>query len=111
MRDLTFPFNINPHLPHRQYVYAHEIHDKLRNYVLHHFPQFTDANKEEISNLSIDDLFDVIADDKLNAHTEESVWEYCLRWIQCDEKNRFQYTRTLLQGIRLGLMDPNVRLM
>lgn len=102
---------ILPPLLPRRYVYAHEIQNKLRNYVLHNFHQFTDVNREEISNLSIDDLFDVIADDKLNVQTEESVWEYCLRWIQFDEKNRVQYIRKLLQGIRLGLMDSNVRLM
>lgn len=95
----------------RRYVYAHEIQNKLRNYVLHNFHQFTGVNKEEILNLSIDDLFDVIADDKLNVQNEESVWEHCVRWIQFDEKNRVQYTQKLLQGIRLALMDPNVGLM
>lgn len=91
----------------RKYIYAHWVQDHLRNYILHNFHRIIEIN-EEIFNLSNIDLFDLIADDTLNVKTEKIVWEFCLRWIEHNEYNRIQYTKKLLEGIRLGLMDANV---
>lgn len=91
----------------RKYIFKHKVQGQLRNYILYNFIRIIEINKE-IFDLPCDDLYDLITDDILNVHAEETVWEFCLRWIEYDEQNRMQFTMKLLQGIRFGLMNLNV---
>lgn len=60
-------------------------------------------------SLSCEDLLDIINDDALNTKNEEPIWEFCLRWIDFDEKNRRESVPLLLGGVRLGLLGLNVK--
>lgn len=91
----------------RKSLYKHEVHRIIRDFILKHFIEITKDN-DDIINLQIEDLLDIINDDALNAKNEEPIWEFCVRWIEFDEKNRFEYVPQILEGIRLGLINQDV---
>lgn len=89
-------------------MFKHEIQRKVREYVLYNFLEIVAINNEMLS-LSCEDLLDIINDDALNTKNEEPIWEFCLRWIDFDEKNRRESVPLLLGGVRLGLLGLNVK--
>lgn len=91
----------------RKYLYNHEIQSELREYILRNFIEIIKLN-EDVVYLSCADLLDIISDDALNTKHEHTIWEFCLRWIEFDEKNRTQNVPSLLEGVRLGLMNQDV---
>lgn len=92
----------------RKCLYKHRVQREIRVYILRNFIEITKMN-EDIIYLSCADLLDLISDDALNAKNEQPIWEFCLRWIEFDEKNRIQNVPSLLEGVRLGLMNQDVR--
>lgn len=91
----------------RKCVYKHDIHRIIREFILRNFIEITNDN-EDVLRLSSDDLVDIINEDALNAKNEEPIWEFCLRWIEFDEKNRFEHVTRLLESVRLGLINQDV---
>lgn len=92
----------------RKCLFKHEVQRDIRQYILRNFIEITKLN-EDIIYLSCADLLDLISDDALNAKNEQPIWEFCLRWIEFDEKNRIENVPSLLEGVRLGLMNQDVR--
>lgn len=88
-------------------MYKHDIQRKIRDYILCNFLEIAVTN-EEMLRLSCEDLLLLIRDDALNTKTEKPIWEFCLRWIEFDKKNRLQSIPSLLEGVRLGLLDKIV---
>lgn len=84
-----------------------KIHRQIREYILRNFTVIAVCNTD-ILGLSCEDLLDLISDDMLNTKSEEPIWEFCLRWIEFDEKNRSQSIPLLLNGVRLGLLTQQV---
>lgn len=101
-------FSFSPSFIFRKYLYKHEIQRTIRGYILCNFIEISKHN-DKLLTLSIEELVDLINDDALNAKNEEPIWEFCLRWIEFDEKNRPASVPKLLESIRLGLMNKNVR--
>lgn len=92
----------------RKCLYKHDIQRKTRTFVLRNFVDVTKLNTD-IMELPCDELVDLLMDDGLNSKSEEPIWEFCLRWIEFDERNRKQYVPRLLENIRLGLLKRDVR--
>lgn len=88
-------------------MYRHEIRKKVREYILSKFLEIIAVNEDMLS-LPCDELLDIINDDALNTKTEAPIWEFCLKWIGFDVKNRIQSLPLLLRSVRLGLLDKNV---
>lgn len=113
LSEIDFPAgnnseNPNLHLFHfRKYLYKHTIQRDIRDYILRNFIEITKVN-EDIMRLSLADLVDLLSDDALNANNEQSIWEFCLRWIEFDEKSRIGNVPSLLECVRLGLMNQDV---
>lgn len=100
---------ISHFFPCRKILHSHNIHRTIRRFLLKHFTEIG-ARNEDILSVSIEDITELIRDDALNVDREELVWEFCVRWIEHDEQNRFQHIPVLLESIRLGLIDKDVRL-
>lgn len=64
-------------------------------------PQFVKLPAEEVRAL--------LAEDELNARTEEAVWDAALRWVQHDPTTRRHHLVGLMANIRLGLLDTQVQ--
>lgn len=93
---------------HRKFLYRHKIQKTVRAYVLGHFLEIITSN-EELLRLPCEELLDIINDDALNTKSEAPIWEFCIKWIQFDEKHRLQSIPVLLSSVRLGLLDKNVK--
>lgn len=76
--------------------------------MLRHFVEVA-RESQEILTLNLSEFYEIIADDMLNTKDEAPVWECCLRWIEHSPDMRKQHITKLLGGIRLGLLDLEVR--
>ncbi|KDR11663.1 kelch-like protein 10 [Zootermopsis nevadensis] len=81
-----------------------DLETHARRFVLRHFVQLS-QQKEEMLELSAEELQAIIESEELNVKDEKVVWEFILRWINHDPGNRKGHIVDLLKGVRLGLLD------
>lgn len=84
--------------------FCNKLANEAEIYLLRHFPEVA-VESQEILNISLDDFKCITNHDELNVKSEETVWEAVLRWIDFDPENRKQHIVTLMQTIRLGLLE------
>lgn len=84
-----------------------ELDEHIKTYILRHFLQII-RNNDKLLEVSFENFYEIVNDDRLNVKAEEPVWEYCLRWIDYDSEHRKQHIVQLLLAIRLGLMGLEV---
>lgn len=73
-------------------------------YLLRNFTEVS-VQSEELLQLKLEDFKFIVSHDDLNVKSEETVWEAILRWIDYDPENRKKHIVTLMQTIRLGLLE------
>lgn len=84
-----------------------KLDEHIKTYILRHFSHII-QNYDKLLDVSFENFYEIVNDDRLNVKAEEPVWECCLRWIDHDSENRKQHIVKLLLAIRLGLMDLDV---
>lgn len=85
----------------------HDLPNISKQYILQHFVEVA-AKSTQIVKMDLEDFYEIISNDKLNAKSEETVWGCCLRWVDFDRINRIKDITTLMGGVRLGLLNSNV---
>lgn len=86
----------------RQY-FCHDLEEKGRKYIRHHFKEVMQYNSDFV-NLTDDELFDILSDDELNAKSEGLVFEAIKLWVEFDKESRKKNLAKLLSCVRLGLL-------
>ncbi|XP_076820852.1 kelch-like protein 10 [Clavelina lepadiformis] len=92
----------------RQYArsyYCMRLVEASTRYILHHFEEVSQLSEEYLF-LPITDVEQIIRDDRLNVHGEESVCEAIFRWVIHDRRVRLKHLTGLLKCVRLGLLEP-----
>lgn len=90
-----------------QFARSHFCQDLAKQaevYLLRNFNEVS-VKSEEMLLLPLEDFKQIVSHDDLNVKSEETVWEAILRWINFDAEKRKPYIVTLMQTIRLGLLD------
>lgn len=90
-----------------QFARSHFCQDLARDAETYLLRNFNDVSvkSDEILLLSLEDFKAIVSHDDLNVKSEETVWEAILRWIEYDAEKRKPHIVTLMQTIRLGLLD------
>lgn len=90
-----------------QFAKSHFCQDLSRDAEIYLLRNFNDVSvkSDEILLLSLEDFKAIVSHDDLNVKSEETVWEAILRWIDYDAEKRKPHIVTLMQTIRLGLLD------
>ncbi|KAL4239718.1 Kelch-like protein 41 [Mactra antiquata] len=76
---------------------------KTWTYILEFFPAI--LNTEEYSQISADDLIEIINDNDLNTSSEEAVCNAVLKWVEIDPQNRGKSLGKLFHNIRFPLIS------
>ncbi|XP_078700744.1 kelch repeat and BTB domain-containing protein 2-like isoform X1 [Branchiostoma floridae x Branchiostoma belcheri] len=74
-------------------------------YICQHFVEV--SSSEEFSSLSVDQLTEIISQDKLEVKEETRVWEAVVRWVQHSREDRLQHLPSILPHIRFNLLTSD----
>ena len=64
------------------------------------------AQTEAFLELSVEDVEQLIGNDRISSHEEYVIWEAVVGWVMHDEPDRLEYVDLLMDCIRFPLMDP-----
>ena len=78
-----------------------ELSSRARKFILANFSAAWAANREEILNVSSEQVQMWIASDDLNVSAEEDVFNFILAWIDHDTSKRRKYFAELFRRVRL----------
>ncbi|XP_062376607.1 kelch-like protein 40b [Sardina pilchardus] len=76
-----------------------------RNYACERFQLI--SRDEEFFQLSTSEVAAILSADNLNVETENAVFEFLLKWVAKDEKNRLQELPALLDCVRFRLIPED----
>ncbi|KAI8519766.1 Broad-Complex, Tramtrack and Bric a brac [Branchiostoma belcheri] len=65
------------------------------------------SSSEEFCSLSVDQLTEIISQDKLEVKEETRVWEAVVRWVQHSREDRLHYLPSILPHIRSNLLTSD----
>ncbi|XP_078703747.1 kelch repeat and BTB domain-containing protein 2-like isoform X4 [Branchiostoma floridae x Branchiostoma belcheri] len=74
-------------------------------YICQHFVEV--SSSEEFCSLSVDQLTEIISQDKLEVKEETRVWEAVVRWVQHSREDRLQHLPNILPHIRFNLLTSD----
>ncbi|XP_019639565.1 PREDICTED: kelch repeat and BTB domain-containing protein 12-like [Branchiostoma belcheri] len=74
-------------------------------YICQHFVEV--SSSEEFCSLSVDQLTEIISQDKLDVKEETRVWEAVVRWVQHSREDRLQHLPSILSHIRFNLLTSD----
>ncbi|XP_078703744.1 kelch repeat and BTB domain-containing protein 2-like isoform X1 [Branchiostoma floridae x Branchiostoma belcheri] len=74
-------------------------------YICQHFVEV--SSSEEFCSLSVDQLTEIISQDKLEVKEETRVWEAVVRWVQHSREDRLQHLPSILPHIRFNLLTSD----
>ncbi|XP_078701324.1 kelch repeat and BTB domain-containing protein 8-like [Branchiostoma floridae x Branchiostoma belcheri] len=74
-------------------------------YICQHFVEVSCS--EEFCSLSVDQLTEIISQDKLEVKEETRVWEAVVRWVQHSREDRLQHLPSILPHIRFNLLTSD----
>ncbi|XP_078656154.1 kelch repeat and BTB domain-containing protein 8-like [Branchiostoma floridae x Branchiostoma belcheri] len=74
-------------------------------YICGHFVEV--SSSEEFCSLSVDQLTEIISQDKLEVDKETRVWEAVVRWVQHSREDRLQHLPSILPRIRFNLLTSD----
>ncbi|XP_078665427.1 kelch repeat and BTB domain-containing protein 8-like [Branchiostoma floridae x Branchiostoma belcheri] len=74
-------------------------------YICQHFVEV--SSSEEFWSLSVDQLTEIISQDKLEVKEETRVWEAVVRWVQHSREDRLQHLPSILPHIRFNLLTSD----
>ncbi|KAI8492188.1 hypothetical protein Bbelb_300850 [Branchiostoma belcheri] len=74
-------------------------------YICGHFVEV--SSSEEFCSLSVDQLTEIISQDKLEVKEETRVWEAVVRWVQHSREDRLQHLPSILPHIRFNLLTSD----
>ncbi|XP_021322964.2 kelch-like protein 10 [Danio rerio] len=94
---------IGIHMITKDFHSCSKLHHKAKRFILQHFENVLQVS-EEFLELPLEELEEIIDDDKLNVRHEEVVFEAILHWIDHEPESRRKHIATLLPKVRLGLM-------
>lgn len=60
---------------------------------------------DQLVKLTSRDFSEILDDNKLNVKQEEYAWDFLLKWVDQDPKNRVNDIALMMPSIRFGLMD------
>lgn len=82
-----------------------DLERRARAFVLTNFPEL--AMREEVLSVSCAQLVSLLANDDLNAKTEELVYDLAIRWVRKDICARLQHAAEVLSVVRLPFLHPS----
>ncbi|XP_055848469.1 kelch-like protein 2 [Episyrphus balteatus] len=82
------------------------LYEKSENYICDNFEVIYKEENEEFLNLDCDILNKLISSNKLQVESEEQVFNCIKSWVDHDRDNRTICYDTLLQNVRLPLINP-----
>lgn len=85
--------------------FCKDLIEKATIFIVHNFEDIS-KKSEEFLHSSFHEIHQFITDDRLNVRLEETVCEAVFRWVRYNKPARSCYLPILLQGIRMGLLDP-----
>ncbi|XP_078656149.1 kelch repeat and BTB domain-containing protein 2-like [Branchiostoma floridae x Branchiostoma belcheri] len=74
-------------------------------YIIKNFTEV--SSSEEFCSLSVDQLTEIISQDKLEVKEETRVWEAVVRWVQHSREDRLQHLPSILPHIRFNLLTSD----
>ncbi|XP_019630450.1 PREDICTED: kelch repeat and BTB domain-containing protein 8-like [Branchiostoma belcheri] len=74
-------------------------------YICQHFVEV--SSSEEFCSLSVNQLTEIISQDKLEVKEETRVWEAVVRWVQHSREDRLQHLPSILPCIRFNLLTSD----
>ncbi|KAG1662861.1 Kelch-like protein 10 [Nymphon striatum] len=78
---------------------------KLRNqakqFILKNFAIILGESKEYYE-LAVEELTEILQDDRLNVQTDKTVWGAVLKWVEFEEESRIKHYGGLLRTVRIG---------
>ncbi|XP_078656156.1 kelch repeat and BTB domain-containing protein 8-like isoform X2 [Branchiostoma floridae x Branchiostoma belcheri] len=94
------------------YIYSGTLHVSLdRVQPLYQTADFLQldyvSSSEEFCSLSVDQLTEIISQDKLEVKEETRVWEAVVRWVQHSREDRLQHLPSILPHIRFKLLTSD----
>ncbi|KAI8492144.1 Trafficking protein particle complex subunit 9 [Branchiostoma belcheri] len=81
------------------------VRDTCLQYICVHFVEV--SSSEEFCSLSVDQLTEIISQDKLEVKEETRVWEAVVRWVQHSREDRLQHLPSILPHIRFNLLTSD----
>ncbi|XP_052253584.1 kelch-like protein 10 [Dreissena polymorpha] len=93
------PENCIGFLRFARYYNNKELGDLCWVFVTSHFKEITERS-DEFSQLEPEELYEIISDDKLNAHLEDDVYEAVMKWTDFAPRERKEHVTILLEAVR-----------
>lgn len=87
-----------------RHYFCRDLEQKTRKYVLHHFKQIF-VRSPEVTDLSFEELEDLLSDDELNVRNEEIVFDAIKKWTEINPESRAAHLPSLLNCVRFGLIS------
>lgn len=102
--NLTINNCIGIHVNAKQY-FCKELFDNTKIFILQNFEKIAkNTTNSELLDIPYDEFYDILSDDHLNCHSEETVFGVIKNWIEHDITKRLQHLDKLLTTTRFGFL-------
>nr|XP_002739148.2 PREDICTED: kelch-like protein 3-like [Saccoglossus kowalevskii] len=82
-----------------------ELYNRSSEFVRNQFMHVITDGNDDLMALTVDQLIDLITDEKLRVEKEESIYELVLKWTKFDLASRKEYFPELLSHVRLPQLN------
>lgn len=83
------------------------VYEAAKLFILADFVNILERKRAEVLDLSVDQILEIIQDDRLRVKQEDLVWDACLSWV-AHQPHREQHLLPLMLGCRLALISAQV---